>query len=144
MVEQESAEERRKLKLRVKQYSLIVAIVAIVLAVWGMVSRIDSRSELRKTTTASAVLTVVTAKPQLSDAGNELVLPGIVQAYIESPIYARTNGYLRDLVHGHRRASAQGTTARGNRNSRGRPRARAGTRRPRHGAGELRAFQDHQ
>ena len=26
--------------------------------------------------------------------GDELVLPGIVQAYIESPIYARTNGYL--------------------------------------------------
>jgi hypothetical protein len=41
------------------------------------------------------VLTVVTAKPELSDAGNELVLPGIVQAYIESPIYARTNGYVK-------------------------------------------------
>src|SRR3984885_9964693 len=95
MVEQESAEERRKLKLRVKQYSLIAAIVAIVLAVWGVVSRIHTRSELRRTTTASAVLTVVTAKPQLSDAGNELVLPGIVQAYIESPVNARTNGYVR-------------------------------------------------
>ena len=95
MAEQESAEQRRKLKLRVKQYSLIAAIVAIVLAVWGVVSRIHTRSELRRTTTASAVLTVVTAKPQLSDAGNELVLPGIVQAYVESPIYARTNGYVR-------------------------------------------------
>src|ERR1700721_3734200 len=38
---------------------------------------------------------VGTAKPQLSDAGNELVLPGIVQAYVESPIYARTNGYVK-------------------------------------------------
>ena len=38
---------------------------------------------------------MVTAKPELSGAGNELVLPGIVQAYIESPIYARTNGYLK-------------------------------------------------
>ena len=94
MVEQESA-ERRKLKLRVKQFGLIVAIVALILAVWGIASRIHSRSELRKNTTENAVLTVVTAKPQLSDAGNELVLPGIVQAYIESPIYARTSGYLR-------------------------------------------------
>jgi RND family efflux transporter MFP subunit len=95
MAEQQSAEERRKLKSRVTRYGLILGLVALVLAVWGIVSRIDSRSELRKNTTANAVLTVVTAKPELSDAGNELVLPGIVQAFIESPIYARTSGYLR-------------------------------------------------
>ena len=41
------------------------------------------------------MLTVVTAKPQLGGIGDELVLPGIVQAYIEAPIYARTNGYLK-------------------------------------------------
>jgi RND family efflux transporter MFP subunit len=95
MVEQQSAEQRRKLKLRVTQYGLIVALAAIVLAVWGILSRLQTRSELRKSTTENAVLTVVTAKPQLSDSGNELVLPGIVQAYIESPIYARTNGYVK-------------------------------------------------
>jgi RND family efflux transporter MFP subunit len=95
MPEQQSAEERRKLMSRVMRYGLIVAVVAIILAVWGIASRIHSRSELRKSTTENAVLTVVTAKPQLSDAGNELVLPGIVQAYIESPIYARTNGYVK-------------------------------------------------
>ena len=94
MVEQDGA-ERRKLQLRVKQVGVIVVIVALVLAVWGIASRIHGRSELRKNTVENAVLTVVTARPQLSDAGNELVLPGIVQAYIESPIYARTNGYLR-------------------------------------------------
>jgi RND family efflux transporter MFP subunit len=95
MVEQDSAAERGKLKLRVKQYTLIVVLVAIILAVWGIVSRIHSRAELRTSAAENAVLTVVTAKPQLSDAGNELVLPGIVQAYIESPIYARTNGYVK-------------------------------------------------
>jgi RND family efflux transporter MFP subunit len=94
MVEQDSA-ERRKLKLRVRQVGVIVVIAALILAVWGIASRIHSRSELRKNTAENAVLTVVTAKPQLSDAGNELVLPGIVQAYIESPIYARTNGYVK-------------------------------------------------
>jgi len=95
MVEQESAQRRRELKLRVMRYALIAAVVALILAVWGIASRIETRSELRKRTTANAVLTVVTAKPELSDAGSELVLPGIVQAYIESPIYARTNGYLK-------------------------------------------------
>jgi RND family efflux transporter MFP subunit len=95
MVEPQSADERRKLKSGVIRFGLILALVAVILAVWGIASRIHSRSELQKSTTANAVLTVVTAKPQLSDAGNELVLPGIVQAYIDSPIYARTSGYLR-------------------------------------------------
>ena len=40
-------------------------------------------------------ITVVTARPELSGAGDELVLPGIVQAFIEAPIYARTSGYLK-------------------------------------------------
>jgi len=95
MLEQESAQHRRELKSRVTRYALIAAVVALILAVWGIGGRIETRSELRKRTTADAVLTVVTAKPELSDAGTELVLPGIVQAYIESPIYARTNGYLK-------------------------------------------------
>ncbi|MGA2399991.1 MAG: efflux RND transporter periplasmic adaptor subunit [Steroidobacteraceae bacterium] len=95
MVEQDSAQHRRDLNSKVRRYALIAALIALVLAVWGIVSRIEARSELRKRTTQNAVLTVVTAKPELSSAGTELVLPGIVQAYIESPIYARTNGYLR-------------------------------------------------
>jgi RND family efflux transporter MFP subunit len=95
MVEQESARHRRELKSRVTRYALIAAVVALILAVWGIGSRLETRSELRRRTTQNAVPTVVTAKPELSNAGSELVLPGIVQAYIESPIYARTNGYLK-------------------------------------------------
>jgi RND family efflux transporter MFP subunit len=95
MDEQASAQERRRLKSKVARYGVILIIIAVVLAVWGIASRIHSRSELRDSTAQNAVLTVATAKPQISDAGNELVLPGIVQAYIESPIYARTSGYLR-------------------------------------------------
>jgi len=30
------------------------------------------------------------------------VLPGTLQAYVESPIYARTNGYLRKWLSRHR------------------------------------------
>ena len=86
---------REELHSRTRRYALIVGIIAVALAVWGIVSRLATRSELRKTSAQDAIATVVTAKPQLSGAGDELVLPGIVQAYIESPIYARTNGYLR-------------------------------------------------
>jgi RND family efflux transporter MFP subunit len=86
---------REELHRKIRRYALIVCIIAVVLAVWGIVSRLETRSELRKTSAQDAIATVVTAKPQLSGAGDELVLPGIVQAYIESPIYARTNGYLK-------------------------------------------------
>lgn len=86
---------REQLGRRTRRYALIVVIVAAALAVWGIASRLATRSELRKSSLQDAVATVVTAKPQLSGAGDELVLPGIVQAYIESPIYARTSGYLK-------------------------------------------------
>jgi RND family efflux transporter MFP subunit len=92
---QEDLARRQELKRRVRRYALIGAIVAVVLAVWGVSSRILARSELRKSSASAAVLTVVTTKPQAGGAGQELVLPGIVQAYIESPIYARTSGYLK-------------------------------------------------
>jgi RND family efflux transporter MFP subunit len=86
---------RDALGRKIRRYAVILLIIAVVLAVWGIVSRLSTRSDLRKTSTEDALPTVVTAKPQLSGAGDELVLPGIVQAYIESPIFARTSGYLR-------------------------------------------------
>jgi RND family efflux transporter MFP subunit len=95
MDEQESVQQQRQLKSKVQRYALIVAVIALILAIWGIASRIETRAELRKSTTQNAVLTVVTAKPELSNAGNDLVLPGIVQAYTESPIFAQTTGYLK-------------------------------------------------
>jgi RND family efflux transporter MFP subunit len=87
--------DRDALGRKVRRYLVILGIIAVVLAVWGIVSRLVTRADLRKTTTQDSLTTVVTAKPQWSEAGDELVLPGIVQAYIESPIYARTSGYLK-------------------------------------------------
>ncbi len=87
--------ERRHLRARVRRYALVLGAIALVLAVWGVSSRMVTHSELRKSAARDAVLTVATAKPQLGGMGDELVLPGIVQAYIEAPIYARTNGYLK-------------------------------------------------
>jgi len=35
----------------------------------------------------------------VESAEEDLVLPGAMQAYVESPIYARTNGYLKKWYH---------------------------------------------
>src|SRR4029077_21093710 len=70
-------------------------IVALMLVTWGEAHRLMARNALRQSAAAGSTLTVVTVRPTRTDEGENLVLPGTVQAYIESPIYARTNGYLK-------------------------------------------------
>ncbi len=76
---------------------VIVGLVVIVLVLSGaasMISRIRAGHALAKETEVDAVATVVTVHPLAEKPDEELVLPGSMQAYEESPIYARTNGYL--------------------------------------------------
>ena len=47
-----------------------------------------------KETDAVAIPTVAVVLPVQAPSENELILPGNLQAFIESPIFARTNGYL--------------------------------------------------
>jgi RND family efflux transporter MFP subunit len=96
MAEQTTADSDAKLHAKIRRYSLILLIVALVLGVWGEVSRVLARSALAKETADAGVPTVLTIAPNRTTLGEELVLPGSVQAFIEAPIYARTNGYLKD------------------------------------------------
>jgi RND family efflux transporter MFP subunit len=96
MPEQATDDAQENLRGKIRRYSLILLIVAIVLGVWGEVSRVLARSALGKVTAEAAVPTVVTTTPSSSTLGEDLVLPGTVQAYVEAPIYARTSGYLKN------------------------------------------------
>jgi RND family efflux transporter MFP subunit len=80
---------------KIRRYAWIALFVAIALGVWGEVSRVLARSELVKQNVDAAIPTVTTTTAEPNAAGEELVLPGAVQAFIEAPIYARTNGYLK-------------------------------------------------
>jgi RND family efflux transporter MFP subunit len=80
---------------KMNPYFLTLLIVALILAAWGEIERVAARNALAKESANEAIPTVVTVKPNRTDLGEELVLPGTVQAFIESPIYARTNGYLK-------------------------------------------------
>ena len=62
----------------------------------GIVPRKRAEADLVKETEEMAVPTVVTVRPRASAPADEVVLPANVQAYIDAPIYARTNGYLRN------------------------------------------------
>jgi RND family efflux transporter MFP subunit len=69
--------------------------LALLLAVWGILSRLSARNALDREAREAAIPTVLTTKPRSGPAADTLVLPGSVQAYYEAPIYARTSGYLK-------------------------------------------------
>lgn len=79
---------------RIRRYLLIAAGLAVVLAAWGILSRLYARVLLERAAADAAIVTVATTHPSRGPGSDILVLPGTVQAFYEAPIYARTNGYL--------------------------------------------------
>jgi len=72
--------------------------VAAALVIAGAILLFLRRGEyqtLAKNTEALAIPTVAVIHPIPEPGDEKLVLPGTMQAYVESPIYARTNGYLK-------------------------------------------------
>jgi RND family efflux transporter MFP subunit len=76
---------------------LMVVLAALALGFFiytGIRYRVMAASRLKQTTEEAAVTDVVAVHPKETPPTEEVVLPGGTQAYINSPIYARTNGYL--------------------------------------------------
>lgn len=81
---------------------LVFLVVVIALVISGGFLMFQRRSEyqaLASNTEALAVPTVAVIHPTAEPGDENLVLPGTLQAYVESPIYARTNGYLKKWYH---------------------------------------------
>ena len=78
-----------------RRYLWVALALALLLAAWGILSRLSARNALDREAQQTAILTVLTTKPHSGPAADTLVLPGSVQAYYEAPIYARTSGYLK-------------------------------------------------
>ncbi len=72
---------------------VVLAIVAIV--VLGIRERAATTEGLVRTAQAGAAARVSVVYPTAGGKTDELVLPANIQAYVEAPIYARTNGYLK-------------------------------------------------
>ena len=76
---------------------ILVGAALLVLITAGAVTFMNRKGEsdaLAKETEAVSVPTVAVVQPQPEPGNDELVLPGNLQAFEESPIFARTNGYL--------------------------------------------------
>jgi RND family efflux transporter MFP subunit len=75
---------------------LVIALLVIALIVIaGVVPRRRARAELANQTSQLALPTVAVVRPTPGAPQTEIVLPGNLQAFSDSPIYARTNGYLK-------------------------------------------------
>src|SRR5271169_3771602 len=73
----------------------VAVILVATLLIFGIRSRVKARAALDTETTQAALTAVSVVSPKQSTPAEEIILPGNVQPYITSPIYARTNGYLK-------------------------------------------------
>jgi RND family efflux transporter MFP subunit len=74
---------------------LLLAVIALGLALWGISTRAKALSVVTRETRELAITTVAVIKPERGAPTQEIVLPGTMLAFTDAPIYARTNGYLR-------------------------------------------------
>lgn len=73
---------------------MFVLLCLLILAILGIGVRILHNKKLRDATEQQAVLNVATIKAAQSPAKVEIILPGNIQAWHETTIFARTNGYV--------------------------------------------------
>jgi RND family efflux transporter MFP subunit len=75
--------------------AVIALIVVAALLISGIWSRVQARTTLNAETAQLALPAVSVVSPKQTAPADEIILPGNVQPFITSPIYARTNGYLK-------------------------------------------------
>src|SRR3984885_12718867 len=75
---------------------LILAVVLVAgIVFWGINARIQTAAAVKETTRELAIPAVAIIHPKPGAVKNEVVLPGNIQAFTDSPIYARASGYLK-------------------------------------------------
>lgn len=73
----------------------LVTLAAIEVLLTGIRSRLGAETHLRTITTQMAVPSVSVVAPKQTAPSQEIILPGNIQPFVTSPIYARTDGYLK-------------------------------------------------
>src|SRR5579871_4004750 len=83
---------------RTLKFVLLFALFAVLAAVVifrGIDSRIKAAAIVKQETLDLAIPSVAVIHPKRGAMKDEIVLPGNMQAFTDSPIYARTSGYLK-------------------------------------------------
>ena len=74
---------------------LVVPLVLASSAFFGMQARQQQRQQLANVTKSLEVQSVNVIHPERGKSSSDLTLPGMIQAFSQSPVYARVDGYVR-------------------------------------------------
>ncbi|HEV2274833.1 MAG TPA: efflux RND transporter periplasmic adaptor subunit [Acidobacteriaceae bacterium] len=85
---------RSSIALRAMVIAAVVVALGLVIY-FGIRSRVQAEDALVRATKASETPVVDVVYPTVGSAAQEIALPGNTQAFIDTPIYARTSGYLK-------------------------------------------------
>src|SRR6202167_1510152 len=90
--------ETKRVSKTTSRLALLLALaVAVAFGLFiysGIHGRVEAASTLQHETEQAAIEDVIVVDPKAAAPIDEVVLPGETQPYVNSPIYARTNGYL--------------------------------------------------
>ena len=87
-----SSETRKRRRLWLVGLPVLLMCAAIVARLAG---RAHAEAVLARETSEAAVQSVNVIHPQTGAPNQEIALPGYTQAFIDTPVYARTSGYLK-------------------------------------------------
>ena len=79
-----------------KRTGIIALAIALLIIAGGVTTRILARQEVKTWTREQSIPTVATIHPTVPDSKRPVSLPGSIEAWAQAPVYARTNGYLKD------------------------------------------------
>jgi len=85
----------RSRTLRIVVLLVLAVLLAAGVVFWGINARIQTATAVKEVTQELAIPTVSVIHPKPGAMKNEVVLPGNIQAFTDSPIYARSSGYLK-------------------------------------------------
>jgi RND family efflux transporter MFP subunit len=72
-----------------------ILVILVIAGAFALAGRRAEHQALVTATEARSMPTVSLIHPTAAPADEELVLPAALQAFVESPVYARTNGYVK-------------------------------------------------
>ncbi len=85
--------------MRLLKFLILLAVAArsyrVVLVFRGINARIRDAAGVSRETAELDIPTVSVIHPKRGAPADEVILPGNIQAFVDAPIYARTNGYLK-------------------------------------------------
>jgi RND family efflux transporter MFP subunit len=82
-------------RTRLLGWFTVLFLVFLVIGLYNILERRSERGVLAQQTEKMSVPHVAVIHATPVEAESQLILPGNVQSYVDSPIYARTNGYLK-------------------------------------------------